>query len=109
MKSLFSMLIFCLLCSGCGETEESPIISVDPIVCLNQTSMNIALWNYMDDWYLWNESLDHSTVLDDFSSLEGVINNIKENNPVDRYSFVMTKADYDDLFINATNVSSLCV
>jgi len=99
------MLAFCLLLSGCGgETEESPIISADPSVCLNQTSMNIALWNYMDDWYLWNESLDHSTVLDDFSSLKGVINNIKEHNPIDRYSFVMPKTDYDDLFVNATNV-----
>lgn len=105
MKSIFSMLVFCLLLQGCGsETTEYSIISVNPNVCMNQTSMNIALWDYMDDWYLWNESLDSTTDLNGFSSLESLMNDIKEHNPVDRYSFVMPKNDFDDIFVNATNV-----
>jgi carboxyl-terminal processing protease len=106
MKSLLLMLTFLLLLQACGgsETVESPIISVDPDVCLNQTSMNTALWNYMDDWYLWNESLDNNTALEDFSTLQSLINNIKEHNPIDRYSGVMPKDDFDNIFVNATNI-----
>ncbi|NQZ82113.1 MAG: PDZ domain-containing protein [Colwellia sp.] len=104
MKSIFSMLLFCLLLQGCWDSQQISVITVDPKVCQDQTLKNIALWDYMDDWYLWNESLDHSTILDDFTSIEDLLNNIKENNPVDRFSFMMTKADYDDQFVNATNV-----
>ena len=106
MKSSLLMLTFFLLLQGCGgsETVESPIISVDSEVCLNQTSMNSALWNYMDDWYLWNESLDNTTALEDFSNLQSLINNIKEHNPIDRYSGVMPKDDFDNIFVNATNI-----
>jgi len=98
-------MLFCfvLLQSCGGDTKESPVITLDPDVCLDQTSKNIALWDYMDDWYLWNESLIHNTILEDFSSLEQLINNIKENNPIDRYSFVISKAEYDDIFVNASN------
>ncbi len=107
MKSFCSMLFFCLLLQGCGdepETVESQVISVDPDVCMNQTSMNIALWDYMADWYLWNESLDSSKDLNDFSSLESLMNDIKARNPVDRFSFIMPKNDFDDIFVNATIV-----
>lgn len=106
MKSLFLMFTFVLLLQSCGggETVESSIISIEPDVCQNQTSTNSALWNYMDDWYLWNESLDNSTSLDDFSTLESLMNNIKEANPIDRYSGIMSKDDFDDFFVNATNV-----
>jgi C-terminal processing protease CtpA/Prc len=104
MKYLFLMLTFVFLlqsCGGDGETTESPVISVDANICLNQTSKNIALWNYMDDWYLWNESLDHSTVVDDFSSLESLMNNIKEHNPIDRFSAVVTKERFENEFLKA--------
>jgi len=105
MKSLFSILFFSILLQSCGgDSQEDQVISIEPKVCVDQTSKNVALWDYMDDWYLWNESLDHSTDLDDYSSLESLMNNIKENNPIDRYSFIMSKTDYDDIFINATNV-----
>ncbi|MFT5758289.1 MAG: carboxyl-terminal processing protease [Alteromonadaceae bacterium] len=104
MKSLFLMLTFLLQACGGGEAVETPVISVDPDVCLNQTSMNTALWNYMDDWYLWSESLDHNTVLEGFSTLQSLINNIKEHNPIDRYSGIMPKDDFDNIFVNATNI-----
>jgi C-terminal processing protease CtpA/Prc len=106
MKSLFLMFTFVLLLQSCGgsETVESSIISVDPDVCQDQSLMNTALWNYMDDWYLWNDSLDNSTSIDDFSTLESLMNNIKEANSIDRYSGIMSKDDFDDFFVNATNV-----
>ncbi len=106
MKLLFLIFIFALLLQGCGGSEkvESSIISVDPAVCQDQSLMNTALWNYMDDWYLWNESLDYSRSFDGFSTLESLISNIKETNPIDRYSFIMPKKDFDDIFVNATNV-----
>jgi len=107
MKSLLLMFTFIFLLQGCGDSEsqESPIISVDSEVCLSQTLMNTALWNYMDDWYLWNESLDHNTALDDFLSIEDLINNIKASNPIDRFSFTIPKTKYDDIFVNAKDIS----
>jgi len=107
MKSLLLMFTFLFLLQSCGdgESQKSSIITVDPEVCLNQTLMNTALWNYMDDWYLWNESLDHSTALEDFSSTEDLINNIKDRNPIDRFSFIMPKAKYEDVFVNAIDFS----
>ncbi|NQZ86560.1 MAG: hypothetical protein HRT54_03155 [Colwellia sp.] len=106
MKSLFLILLLCILLQSCDEgAQESPVITVDPNVCLDQTAKNIALWDYMDDWYLWNESLNSSTDFGDFSSLEDLINNIKESNPIDRFSFIMSKAEYDDVFVNAVDVS----
>jgi C-terminal processing protease CtpA/Prc len=106
MKSLFLMFTFVLLLQSCGgsETVESSIISIEPGVCQDQSLMNTALWNYMDDWYLWNDSLDNSTSIDDFSTLESLMNNIKEANSIDRYSGIMSKDDFDDFFVNATNV-----
>ncbi|MFT5297574.1 MAG: carboxyl-terminal processing protease [Colwellia sp.] len=106
MKSFFLMFTFVLLLQSCGgsETVESSIISIEPDVCQDQSLMNAALWNYMDDWYLWNESLDNNTSIDDFSTLESLMNNIKEANPIDRYSGIMAKDDFDDIFVNAINV-----
>jgi C-terminal processing protease CtpA/Prc len=103
MKLLFLILAFVFLLQSCGgdETKESSVISVDPDICLSQTSKNLAFWNYMDDWYLWNESLDGNIVLDDFSSLESLMNNIKAHNPIDRFSVVMPKERFFDEFVNA--------
>lgn len=96
------ILLLSFLFQGCQKDEkETATITVDPQICGDQNLENIALWDYMNDWYLWNESLDHSTVLSDFSTATKLINNIREKNPIDRYSFIMPKSEFDDAFINA--------
>jgi C-terminal processing protease CtpA/Prc len=102
---LFILSIFILFIQGCDdESKNSSIISIDPVICLDQTAKNSALWNYMDDWYLWNETLDNSIQLNEFVSLELLLENIKERNPIDRFSLIMTKDDFDNYFIDASNV-----
>jgi len=106
MKTLYLLFILIVFLQGCDgeESKNSSIISVDPEVCLDQTAKNAALWNYMDDWYLWNKTLDNSTQFDEFSSLELLLENIKKRNPIDRYSLIMPKDDFDNFFIHASNV-----
>jgi len=87
---------------GClNEGQESPIISNDLEVCSAQPLKNVALWDYMNDWYLWNESLDQSTRVEEFASLTDIFANIREKNPIDRFSHIMSKKEYDDYFTNA--------
>ena len=102
MMKILIILILSFLCQGCQKDEkETEIITIDPQICGDQNLENIALWDYMNDWYLWNESLDHSTVLSGFSTATKLLNNIREKNPIDRYSFIMPKSKFDDAFINA--------
>jgi C-terminal processing protease CtpA/Prc len=102
MLKMLIILMLSFLFQGCQKDEkETEIITIDPQICGDQNLENIALWGYMNDWYLWNESLDHSTVLSDFSTATKLLNNIREKNPIDRYSFIMPKSEFDDAFINA--------
>jgi C-terminal processing protease CtpA/Prc len=99
----YTLLVLALLLQSCGEPspQESATIANEPQVCLDQTAKNGALWDYMNDWYLWNESLDHNTVMSDFSSITSLLSDIKEKNPIDRYSFIMDKDEYEDVFVHA--------
>jgi len=101
LKTLNILLLICAL-FGCQEDkQESTGVNMDSLACLDQSQKNMAMWEYMDDWYLWRDALDQNTVLDDFQSLEALLENIKEKNPIDRYSFVVSKQKFDDVFINA--------
>lgn len=42
----------------------------------------------MNEWYLWNDSLDQSTDPDSFDSLQALLDDVKSNNPIDRWSGV---------------------
>ena len=96
-------LVFAL--QACQEEQkgeqDSQIITMDEQVCSDQNQKNIAMWDYMNDWYLWNEALDQNTVLQDFLSIEDLLADIKEKNPIDRYSFIVSKKESDDMFVNA--------
>jgi len=103
LKIINMMLLFWLL-QGCQEQENnqnSQVITIDEQVCSDQSQKNIAMWGYMNDWYLWNDALDQNTVLEDFQSVEDLLADIKAKNPIDRYSFVVSKKESDDVFVNA--------
>ncbi|MCJ8318819.1 MAG: S41 family peptidase [Colwellia sp.] len=103
LKILNILLLVCALI-GCQEDkQDNYIITMDEQVCHDQSLRNIAMWDYMNDWYLWNDALDQNTVLNDFQSVEDLLANIKQKNPIDRYSFVISKQESDDIFINAQN------
>lgn len=102
MLKLLKLFILVCVLQACQDSEpERSKIILDEQACLDQSQKNIAMWEYMDDWYLWRDSLDQTTVLDDFTSIEALLANIKEKNPIDRYSFVTSKQEFDDAFINA--------
>jgi len=104
MLKLVKMLVVVLMLQACQEEQQdSAIITIDEQVCSDQSQKNIAMWNYMNDWYLWNESLDQNTIVEDFLSIEDLLADIKEKNPIDRYSFVISKKESDDIFVNAEN------
>jgi len=102
MMKIVSMLLLSFLLLACQDDKQNHgVISVNEQVCNDQTLKNTALWDYMNDWYLWNETLDQSIILEDYSSIDALLDNIKENNPIDRYSLIMTKKEHDDMFVNA--------
>ncbi len=105
LKIMNILLLVCLL-PACQEgqqegQQDSPIITMDEQVCREQSLKNIAMWEYMNDWYLWNDALDQNSVLADFLSIDDLLADIKEKNPLDRYSFVVSKQESDDMFVNA--------
>ena len=98
------MLLLVFVLQACQEEQgqgDSQVITMDAQVCSDQNQKNIAMWGYMNDWYLWNDALDQNTVLADFLSIEDLLADIKEKNPIDRFSFVVSKKESDDMFVNA--------
>ncbi|MCJ8296133.1 MAG: S41 family peptidase [Colwellia sp.] len=104
MLKILNMLLLVFVLQACQEDQgqgDSQVITMDAQVCSDQNQKNIAMWGYMNDWYLWNDALDQNTVLADFLSIEALLADIKEKNPIDRFSFVVSKKESDDVFINA--------
>jgi len=75
-------------CKEATNNGISNVISLDPNLCNIQNEKNQALWGYLNEWYLWNESLDQSTDPDSFDSLQALLDDVKGNNPIDRWSGV---------------------
>ena len=104
MLKILNMLLLVFVLQACQEEQgqgDSQVITMDAQVCSDQNQKNIAMWGYMNDWYLWNDALDQNTVLADFLSIEDLLKDIKEKNPIDRFSFVVSKKESDDIFVNA--------
>lgn len=107
MEKILSFLLLFVLSlvflAGCGNENSSslPVITNSARICNVQDSKNAALWEYMNDWYLWNDALDQTTNPSDFDSLQALIDDIKEKNPIDRFSFIMPKQSYNDVFVNS--------
>ncbi|NQY65382.1 MAG: hypothetical protein HRT38_17025 [Alteromonadaceae bacterium] len=102
LSVVLSLILSSVFLAGCGNDKSSsvPVITNSARICNVQDSKNAALWEYMNDWY-WDDALDQTTNPSDFDSLQALINDIKEKNPIDRFSFIITKQAYNDIFVNS--------
>lgn len=96
-------LISVLLLSACGESikNEGRVITDNTAVCSTQQSQNEALWEYLQEDYLWNDQLDLTTDTTQFSSLNDLLVDVRDQVPLDRFSFAITEQEYQDNYINA--------
>lgn len=85
-------------CGGGGETTSTPTTPVEQCTVLQQ---NQRLYDYLQQDYYWYKSLPQNLDLSQFSSQEALMDYIRDSVPEDDYSFVMSRQEYDDMFVNA--------
>ncbi len=88
-------------CGGGGSNDSPNNIDVPLGTCDSQANINTAFWGYMNEWYYWNDRLDSSTDPRAFNSLDALLQDIKADNPDDRFSYILTKEEYQARFVDA--------
>ena len=99
MKSILNLFVLCTLLTGCDSEQQQENLNVltkNPEVCRSQTLQNLALWDYLNDRYLWNDALDQSTNHAEFESLDALLADVKQKNPIDRWSQTAVTQDIKD-------------
>lgn len=87
-------------CGGSGSSDNNnavtPVISDDGYAFCSAPDANEKLFEYMKEWYLWNDELpasfDPESQPDVYSALEAMTADVSR----DRFSFAMTKEQYED-------------
>jgi carboxyl-terminal processing protease len=101
MKSIFTLIVLCVLLTGCdgeSQNENTNFIANTTEVCSSQISKNQSLWDYLNDWYLWNDTLDQSINLAEFDSLDALLADVRQKNPIDRWSRSVDSQQTKDFF-----------
>ncbi|MFU8896716.1 MAG: S41 family peptidase [Gammaproteobacteria bacterium] len=96
--SRISAVLFGLVLSACGSSSDSSAIIAPGGEC-SIPAQNQAVYNTMQQWYLWYDklpSLDPTT----FESPQALLAALTApvTDPVDRFSFITTQAEEDALF-----------
>ena len=96
--SRLSAVLFGLVLSACGSSSDSGTIIAPDGEC-SIPAQNLAVYNTMQQWYLWYEklpTLDPTT----FESPQALLDALTEGvtDPVDRFSYLTTRAAEDALF-----------
>jgi len=95
------LLITSLLMMACSEERtinDSVILPEDSELCQYPYERNSALWDYLNDWYLWNEDLESSIDLFAYESPQALMEEVKQNTPLDRWSNITDSKKQDDFF-----------
>jgi len=103
MKKTFCLIPLIFSLFSCQEENDNngtnDLLASDNC---SQTAQNDAFWQYMNDWYLWNDSLVQTTKPEEFSSINDLLTEIKAQTPDDRFSYVESEQSYQDRVVNAT-------
>jgi carboxyl-terminal processing protease len=83
-------LILAISFSSCRQKDEEPY---EDIVA-NQIKEKIV--EVMQEWYLWNNTLPQNINPRAYATYQDLVDALRTR-PIDRWSFVMSKKEYDDL------------
>jgi carboxyl-terminal processing protease len=97
-SKIFCMFAIALLtaltaaCSGGDQYDDTGFVAC------SQADQNQRVFQHMQSWYFWTDSLPNSIDPEAFVSVEDLISDIAH--PLDRYTFVIPAAQADNLFQN---------
>lgn len=80
--------------SACGGSDDS-----DYATC-SVEDQNQRFFNYMKEDYFWADQLQDSIDPEAFDDVYAVLEELRV--PEDRYSYILTEEEYEQLFVNAT-------
>jgi carboxyl-terminal processing protease len=84
-------LAICLLFGGCGSrSTSSDDCSIDGV---NQQTLAT-----LRSWYYWSSSIPTSLDAANFDTPQHLLDAVRQNQPLDRFSFVITKPESDAFF-----------
>jgi carboxyl-terminal processing protease len=94
-------LVFFLGLIGCTDSgsDEPPVIGGETGQCPIERE-NQLLFEYLHDKYYWNAELPINVNYKDYASSSALLDAVAA--PADRFSYIVTKQEYDDRFVNAT-------
>ncbi len=93
--SLFFFSIFVLLNYSCKKEIVAPASEIDSVHAINK-----IVYDYMKNWYLWYDSIPNVDYTK-YSTPDSFLNAIIYK-PIDRWSFIITKTQYENEFIQGT-------
>lgn len=99
MKLAYLVLLFVL--GGCSDSgsDEPPVIGGETGQCSIERE-NQLLFEYLQDKYYWNTALPANLNYKNYTSSSDLLAAVTP--PQDRFSYIVTKQEYDDRFVNAT-------
>ena len=100
-KSLLLIGIAATL-SACGGSDSSSSIGDDDsgYATCSVEDQNQRFFNYMKEDYFWADQLQDSIDPEAFDSIDALLEELRV--PEDRYSYILTEEEYEQLYVNAT-------
>ena len=92
-KSLLLIGIAATL-SACGGSDDSNYATC------SVEDQNQRFFNYMKEDYFWADQLQDSIDPEAFDSIDALLEELRV--PEDRYSYILTEEEYEQLYVNAT-------
>ena len=92
-KSLLLIGIAATL-SACGGSDDSNYATC------SVEDQNQRFFNYMKEDYFWADQLQGSIDPEAFDSIDALLEELRV--PEDRYSYILTGEEYEQLYVNAT-------
>jgi len=84
-----------LLGQSCKKDDITPMSGAD-----STKAVNTYIYEIVKEWYLWYDKLPSNTP-DVYLSPQAFLDSLTYK-PIDRWSFVITKKEYDDYFVQGT-------
>ena len=107
-KKPFLLLSMAAALSACGGSDSSSDTSSDTggtgggsgYATCSVEDQNQRFFNYMKEDYFWADQLQDSIDPEAFDDVYAVLEELRV--PEDRYSYILTEEEYEQLFVNAT-------